>query len=107
MRGTKRALLRGQAMFLAEVLIAQMNHMEKHDVAETMNETDHDQHRHEVWVAKAGHDAGRLLTARATILQLHVELGEGVALVDRGIPHVTLATRLNHVANLRSPRSDW
>lgn len=46
------------------------------------------------------------LTARAAVLHLHVELGQRVAVEDRRIPHVTLATRLDHVANLGKGKAD-
>jgi hypothetical protein len=44
------------------------------------------------------------LTARAAVLHLHVELGQRVAVEDRRIPHITLASRLDHVANLGQER---
>ena len=46
------------------------------------------------------------LTARAAVLHLHVELGQRVAVEDRRIPHVALATRLDHVANLGKGKAD-
>ncbi len=43
-----------------------------------------------------------LQTARAAVLKLHVELGKSVALEDRGIAHITLATSLDDIPDLKS-----
>jgi hypothetical protein len=43
-----------------------------------------------------------ILTAGAAVLELHVELGKSVALEDRSVAHITLATSLDDIPDLKS-----
>ena len=44
----------------------------------------------------------KLHTAGAAVLELHVELGKSVALEDRSIAHITLATGFDDIPDLKS-----
>ena len=44
----------------------------------------------------------RSQTAGDTVLELHVELGKSVALEDRSIAHITLATSFDDIPDLKS-----
>ncbi len=44
----------------------------------------------------------KLHTAGAAVLELHVELGKSVALEDRSIAHITLATSFDDIPDLKS-----